>query len=112
VDIGTICDEEKRDPVFAAGLAAAEFDGKLLSLSILRKAQTSDDLKLALDASKWLLERKYWREWSKRSPDEVSPEQLAATFMHAGSLMVTRLPKEYHEVIEQIMREIISGLTQ
>lgn len=110
VDIGIICDEEKRDPVFAAGLRAAELDGKLLALATIRKAQTSDDLKLALDASKWIIERKYWKEFGKRKPDEITPDRLVAIIVQLTDRLRAALPKKYQIKIDAVVSDVVSAL--
>lgn len=101
----TLSHEVKRDPDFLAAVLQAEADGKLTLILRINKASTSD-----WKAAAWLLERKYWQEWSKRNPDAISPDQLASAFSRLVALLLTELPPEFHERVQRRVEEIITSL--
>lgn len=106
VDVKTIKNAAKRDPSFSQGLADAEIDGKLSLLVTIRESAKAGDWR----AAAWMLERKYWREYSKRNVDQVTPDQVAKVSEQIVEALMRLVPAEYHPPLEARMEQILLRL--
>lgn len=105
VTYNTLLAETKRDSKFQELIVQAESEGKLALILRVNKA-SSDDWK----AAAWMLERKWWKDWSKRNPDTISADQLATAFSRLVAVLLTELPAEFHERVRSRVEEIIASI--
>lgn len=95
----------KEDAVFEREVRAAEEEG--YSGLVARLYQFSEEDPKTIQ---WILERKYWQEWSRRNPDAISSEQLAAAFNRLAFFLINRLPPEHHDTVELAIQDGLLSL--
>lgn len=96
-DPKTIYNTAQRDPVFAEGLARAESSSEFAFLSRIFKA--AEDPKYWRSAA-WGLERMFPDRFGVRSPESVTPQQLAQFISRFTEMLVEEVPvAEYRKKI-------------
>ena len=63
-------------------------------------------------AAAWLLERKWWKEFSRRNPDVITADQLSASIGRVVAALLAVVPVELHDAIQTKIDEITSGLSR
>lgn len=102
----TIANEAKRDASFSASLMQAEAEGKIELIGCVQKAAKTE-----WRAALALLERKWYREWAKRDPESVSPDQLAHVISNVVAVLLTEIPQKYHTVVREKIGGIVAWLS-
>lgn len=87
----TLRNEIARNSVFAAAVGLAQAIGKQRLVARVNRS-SRDDWK----AAAWLLERRWPKEWGKRSPDAVTPEQMASAIGRVVAMILEVVPQRYH----------------
>lgn len=79
----TLNNECKRDLAFAAQVKQAELKGKVSCIKDVKARKPE-----------FLLERKWWKEFGRRSPDQISIGQVLAIICPAFTEVIQKVPAE------------------
>lgn len=110
VDRTTLTDEVRRDPEFAQLLIEAEVAGKVLALKTIHGIMQSKDEHVAFKAASWFLGVKHWREWAKRNPDAIKPEEVATLIQQLVEGILNDVPPKYHLKIQARVNSTLSAV--
>lgn len=102
--------ERARNPEFARLVKEWREIGKARRVGVIM-AHGMSKAKDAWKAMAWLLERLDWQEYSKRSPDQITPEQLAAAIGRMTTAILGEVPPEHHPKVIEKVETILEGLT-
>lgn len=102
-DPKTIYNTAQRDPAFAERLARAENAAEFAHLANLNKA--GQELRY-WRASAWVLERLFPDRFGVRSPDAISPQQLALLLNRIVEMLVEEIP------VARFRKQVIFRLQQ
>ncbi len=102
VSTPTLYRQIRESEELANDVLEAETEGKTLLILTIYNAVKAGDVKAAM----WMLERKHWKEFARRSPDAVTPDQLAAVFMRLSAQLVAALPKECHAKVRAVFEAV------
>lgn len=107
-----IAAECRHDDKFAKQVWDAEVGGKFALVNqILVAARGSEGKPGDWRAAAWLLERKHWKEFGKRSPDQVSPEQLVAVISRLVTAILADVPEEHRNKARANVDLVLGTLT-
>lgn len=99
--------EQNANEQFRAEVQSARDYCEAGLFSVVWQAAQGGDVK----ACQWLLERGWWQRWCKRTPDQVTPEQLAAAMGRMVNSILSVVPPEHHEAVNEKVETILVGLT-
>ncbi len=86
----------------------AEIDGKLSLLITVRESAKVGNWK----AAAWMLERKYWREYSKRSHARVTAGEVDAVLRNLMNYILDVVPQKYHRRIDDRVHGVLRQLEE
>ena len=101
----TLLNECKRDPAFGTQVRQAGVEGKIALIQRV-EAASKRDAKWAA----WMLERKYWSEWAKRSPDSITHGQLSIALNRFIGALLEIVPTDFHRQISEESARMLENL--
>jgi predicted Zn-dependent peptidase len=102
--VETIRKTALRDAAFADQLRKAELGPEL---TFLRNIQLASKDPKQWRASAWALERLFPDRYGRRSPDSITPEQLAEVIREMGTIVVGQVPvKRFREQVLTRLSEL------
>ena len=106
----TLNDEARRDPNFSEELKKAEMAGKIVAMKTVYGIMQSKDEHVAFKAASWFLGVKHWREWAKRNPDAIKPEEVATLIQQLVEGILNDVPPKYHLKIQARVNSTLSAV--
>jgi hypothetical protein len=108
-----ICDEvlrgeTARDQEFGREVRRAEAAGKMALIEIVLAGAKKDP-----KHAEWMLERKWWQDFARRDPKNISPEVFTSVLARVVSILLPRIPEAERPAargdLDRIMAEAMAA---
>jgi hypothetical protein len=100
----TVRREAKADANFAQDKKRATIAGKMRLLQRITDASEQH-----WQAAAWLLERRFWKEFARRRPDAITPEELAEKAASLVGLALAYISRDQHQAFRDAARALLKG---
>jgi hypothetical protein len=95
----TVRREAEADANFAQDKKRATIAGKMRLLQRITDASEQH-----WQAAAWLLERRFWKEFARRRPDALTPEEVAALAADLVAVALRFIPEESRQAFREAVR--------
>lgn len=103
VTVRGLANAENLRPDVAEALKKAEAQCEAALAANITQAAKAD-----WRAAAFLLERKFWKRWSRRSPDQITPAQFAIGMNQIAAAVMPFVPAEKHVELLAVFQSILN----